>query len=151
MVALVSSLLVLAVLLSLVVPMAKRRPVGTPLTWGEAMVAGVWSFFLMFWVYGVIPHLWLTWADNEYMNNTFGITAAQAARSRSGLARYDAGSGLKDVGVDLGIGYMLTDSIHVTGQVGYSRLLGDAADSPLVTGEGSADQFSAMLGLAYRW
>ena len=22
-------------------------------------------FFLMFWVYGVVPHQWLTWADNE--------------------------------------------------------------------------------------
>ncbi|WP_225769247.1 MipA/OmpV family protein [Inquilinus sp. Marseille-Q2685] len=95
------------------------------------------------------PHL--TWADDEYMSNTFGITAAQAARSARGLASYDAGSGLKDVGINLGVGYALTDSIQVMGQVGYSRLLGDAADSPLVTDEGSADQFSAMLGLAYRW
>lgn len=97
----------------------------------------------------VKPHI--TWADDEYMSNTFGITAAQAARSARGLASYDAGSGLKDVGIDLGIGYMMTDSIYVMGQVGYSRLLGDAADSPLVTDEGSADQFSAMLGLTYRW
>jgi hypothetical protein len=44
---------------------AKRRPVGTPLTWGEAMVAAVYVFFLMFWIYGVVPHLWLAWADNE--------------------------------------------------------------------------------------
>jgi hypothetical protein len=64
-VALVSALLILVVLCSLVVPMSKRRPVGTPLTWGEAMVASVYSFFLMFWAYGVIPHLWLSWADNE--------------------------------------------------------------------------------------
>jgi len=97
----------------------------------------------------VKPHV--TWADDEYMSNTFGISPAQAARSRRGFARYDAGSGLKDVGIDLSIGWMLTDSIHLMGQVGYSRLLGDAADSPLVTDEGSADQFSAMLGLAYRW
>lgn len=95
------------------------------------------------------PHL--TWADDEYMSNTFGISAAQAARSRRGLARYDAGAGLKDVGIDLGIGYMLTDSIYLMGQVGYSRLLGDAADSPLVSSEGRADQFSAMLGVTYRW
>ena len=43
----------------------KRRPVGTPLTWGEAMVAATYVFFLMFWVYGVVPHQWLAWADNE--------------------------------------------------------------------------------------
>ncbi len=65
MVAFVSALLVLIGLSLLVVPMSKRRPVGTPLTWGEAMVASVYAFFLMFWAYGVIPHLWLTWADNE--------------------------------------------------------------------------------------
>lgn len=65
MVAFVGSLLVLILLASLIVPMATRRPVGTPLTWGEAMVASVYAYFLMFWAYGVVPHLWLTWADNE--------------------------------------------------------------------------------------
>jgi len=64
-VSLVSALLILVVLCWLVVPMSKRRPVGTPITWGEAMVASVYAFFLMFWAYGVIPHLWLSWADNE--------------------------------------------------------------------------------------
>ena len=65
MVAFITALLILVVLCALVVPMSTRRPVGTPLTWGEAMVASVYTFFLMFWAYGVIPHLWLTWADNE--------------------------------------------------------------------------------------
>lgn len=65
MVAFVGSLLVLILVASLMVPMATRRPVGTPLTWGEAMVASVWAYLLMFWAYGVVPHLWLTWADNE--------------------------------------------------------------------------------------
>lgn len=65
MVAFIGSLLVTILLTALVFPMAKRRPVGTPLTWGEAMVASVWAFFLMFWVYGLVPHLWLTWAGNE--------------------------------------------------------------------------------------
>lgn len=65
MVAFIGSLLVTILVTALIVPMATRRPVGTPLTWGEAMVASVWAFFLMFWVYGLVPHLWLTWADNE--------------------------------------------------------------------------------------
>jgi Na+-driven multidrug efflux pump len=43
----------------------KRRPVGTPLTWGEAMVASVYVFFIIFLIYGVVPHQWLAWADNE--------------------------------------------------------------------------------------
>jgi hypothetical protein len=44
---------------------AKRRPPGTPLTWGEAMVAAVYVFFVLFWLYGIVPHEFLTWADSE--------------------------------------------------------------------------------------
>jgi hypothetical protein len=44
---------------------AHRRKIGTPLTWGEAMVAGVYVFLLLFWLYGVIPHEFLNWADAE--------------------------------------------------------------------------------------
>jgi len=64
-VAFVASVLVAVLLVAIMFPMAKRRPVGTPLSWGEAMVASVWAFFLMFWVYGMVPHLWLTWTSNE--------------------------------------------------------------------------------------
>jgi hypothetical protein len=64
-VAFVASLLILGLLVALVFPFAKRRPVGTPLSWGEAMVASTYAFLAMFWAYGVIPHLFLTWADNE--------------------------------------------------------------------------------------
>lgn len=55
--------------LALVLPYryySKRRPIGGPLTWGEAMVSATWAFFLMFWWYGVVPHQWLTLADNEW-------------------------------------------------------------------------------------
>ncbi|MGI9624948.1 MAG: hypothetical protein ACR2PK_19125 [Acidimicrobiales bacterium] len=44
---------------------AKRRPEGAFLSWGEANLAAAYVFFLMFWVYGVVPHQWLTYADNE--------------------------------------------------------------------------------------
>jgi hypothetical protein len=64
-VAFLMSLLVAAVLIVPIFWYAKRRPVGTPLTWGEAMVGAVYVFFLMFWIYGVVPHHWLTWADAE--------------------------------------------------------------------------------------
>ena len=43
----------------------KRRPVGAPLSWGEAMLSATAVFAWMFWVYGVVPHQWLTWAGNE--------------------------------------------------------------------------------------
>jgi hypothetical protein len=56
------------VLMAMIVPMfvyAQRRPPGTPLTWGEAMVAAVFVFFVLFWLYGIVPHEFLTWADSE--------------------------------------------------------------------------------------
>jgi hypothetical protein len=64
-VAFVSSLILTGLLLGVVVLVAKRRPIGAPITWGEAMVAATFIFFLMFWAYGMVPHLCLTWADNE--------------------------------------------------------------------------------------
>ncbi len=65
MVGLIASLIVTVLMIGIVIPLAKRRPVGTPVTWGEAMVAGTYAFFLFFWTNGVVPHLWLTYADNE--------------------------------------------------------------------------------------
>ena len=65
MVAFVGSLLLTFVMVGLILVFAKLRPAGTPLSWGEAMVAATFVFFLMFWAYGVVPHQWLIWADNE--------------------------------------------------------------------------------------
>jgi hypothetical protein len=42
-----------------------RRAPGAPLTWGQANAAAAFVFFFMFWWYGIIPHQWLSWADNE--------------------------------------------------------------------------------------
>ena len=42
-----------------------KRPVGKPLTWAEAMIGSVYVFTVFFLAYGVVPHQWLTHADNE--------------------------------------------------------------------------------------
>ncbi len=65
MVAFISTLVVLALGIAIAAFFAKRRPIGTPLSWGEAMAAGTFVFFFIFWAYGVIPHYLLMWADNE--------------------------------------------------------------------------------------
>jgi hypothetical protein len=64
-VAFISTLVVLALGIAIAAFFAKRRPIGTPLSWGEAMAAGTFVFFFIFWAYGVIPHYLLMWADNE--------------------------------------------------------------------------------------
>ena len=65
MVAFIATLLVTVAMVAPIFPYAKKRPVGTPMTWGEAMLAGTYVFFIIFWIYGVVPHQWLTWADSE--------------------------------------------------------------------------------------
>ena len=64
-VAFVASVLALVLGMAVVVLVGRRRRPGTPLTWGEALAASTFVFFLMFLAYGVVPHQWLTWADNE--------------------------------------------------------------------------------------
>lgn len=65
MVALAFSILLLILSVGVIVWYAGRRPQGTPLTWGEAMVAATFVFWIMFLIYGIVPHQWLTFADNE--------------------------------------------------------------------------------------
>ena len=43
----------------------RRRPVGAPLSWGEAMAAAVYAMFMLLWWYAVIPHQWLVWCDGQ--------------------------------------------------------------------------------------
>lgn len=93
--------------------------------------------------------LYTTWADESYTETYFGVTATQSARS--GLRRYQPEGGVKDIGLSLDLDYSLTESWTVTGRLGYKRLLGDAADSPLVQDRGSANQFSTGLLLSYRF
>lgn len=58
--------LVVTVLMTLaVIPYAKRRPIGTPVTWAESMLAAVYVFLVFFLAYGVVPHQWITHADAE--------------------------------------------------------------------------------------
>jgi len=49
------------------------------------------------------------------------------------------------VGAQFMIGYELTENWGITGALRYTRLLGDAADSPLVEDEGDENQL--LLGL----
>jgi hypothetical protein len=62
-VAFVSSLIVTVLLVVGILWYGKRRPVDEYLTWGDSMVAATYIFFLMFWVYGVVPHQFISWAD----------------------------------------------------------------------------------------
>jgi hypothetical protein len=65
-VALVASLVIVILLVAGIVWYGKRRPVDARLTWGEAMLAAVYCFFLAFIAYGILPHQWMALAENEW-------------------------------------------------------------------------------------
>lgn len=87
-----------------------------------------------------------TWADGDYMEGYFGVNPVQSAAS--GYARYDAESGFKSVDFKFGVIYPFAENWAVNARGGYSRLLGDAADSPIVRDDG---RFSGGLFLSYRF
>jgi outer membrane scaffolding protein for murein synthesis (MipA/OmpV family) len=103
-----------------------------PLNWGNVRMTGI---------------VGATWADDDYMDAFFSVTSAQSDSSGV-LGEYDAEAGIKDIYIGLNADVPLTDvwSLKLTGQ--YSRLLGDAADSPIVETE---NQFFGGIGLTYRF
>jgi hypothetical protein len=64
-VAFVASWIVALLSLIPVIIVAKRRPADKVATWGEAMVGSTYVFFVLFWIYGTVPHQWLTYAEGE--------------------------------------------------------------------------------------
>ncbi len=87
-----------------------------------------------------------TYASKDDMKTWFGVTPAQAAVSS--LARYTPDAGWRDVGVNVGLNYALTDTWSLGGGMGLTRLVGDAADSP-ISKENSA--LAGFAGVTYRF
>lgn len=88
----------------------------------------------------------LTWADSEYTRTFFGINAEQSARS--GLAVYDAKSGINSVRFSIGANYRLTPNWGLGARVTSAKLRNDAADSPI-----TADKTQTTFGVfaSYRF
>ena len=77
----------------------------------------------------IMAKIGTTWATEDHMNSYFGVSSLQSGRS--GYSRYEAGSGIKSVGVNVGGFYALTDDIDLMLMLNADQLVGDAADSPL--------------------
>lgn len=90
-----------------------------------------------------------TWASSDYMKTFFGIDALQSAQS--GITQYEAGSGFKHAGASLMADYSINREWAGFASLRYKRLLGDAADSPIVASLGDRDQVSASIGVKYRF
>lgn len=88
-----------------------------------------------------------SYADANYMDAYFSVTPAQSAASAAGLAAFDADAGVKDVFIGLAATVPLSELWTLRLNAKYTRLVGDAADSPIVESE---NQFTGGLGLTYR-
>lgn len=95
------------------------------------------------WRYGASAAA--TYATDNYMNAFFSVAPA----SPSGLAAFNPNDGFKDIGVRAFASYSVNDSWSVTGFAGVSQLIGDAANSPIVSVTGSSTQAVFGLGVSY--
>lgn len=93
-----------------------------------------------------------THASDEYMDSFFSVTPTGALAS--GLPVYGATGGWKNASASLGVNYDLSGDLR-DGGLGlfaggsYSRLLEDAARSPIVRIRGDRDQWFAAAGVTY--
>ena len=87
-----------------------------------------------------------TYASDDYMSEFFGVSAVQSANA--GLPVFGADAGIKNVTLSLSSGFDIDESWVIGARIIYSRLVGDAADSPIVDQRGSANQITVGVGLS---
>ncbi|TRD11851.1 MipA/OmpV family protein [Erythrobacter insulae] len=93
-----------------------------------------------------------SFVDDSFADYYYTVTPAQSAAT--GLPEYTADGGLNSIGataiatIDLD-GNVLNGGLNVFMVGGYSRLMGDAANTPFTNQRGSADQFIGGIGLGY--
>ena len=88
----------------------------------------------------------LSLANASYMQSYYGVSAQTAAAT--GRTAFDAGAGPSGARLGAGFTAAITSRWIAFGGVGVTRLLGDAAASPLTQRQTG---YSASLGIAYRW
>lgn len=97
------------------------------------------------WLVSVGPRL--TFGDRRHQDVYFGIDPDDAVLA--GLPAYEADAGIQSVGGAGGFLYQLSPRWGLMGFAKYDRLVGDAAESPIVRQLGSRNQLSGGLALSY--
>lgn len=97
------------------------------------------------WLLSAGPRL--TWGDRRHTRSYFGISPTESADT--GLSAYDPSGGIQSAGAVIGGLYQLNQRWGLAAYGGYSRLVGNAADSPIVRRFGNRNQWSTGLALSY--
>jgi outer membrane scaffolding protein for murein synthesis (MipA/OmpV family) len=114
-------------------------------SWRGGLSLGYSLEFAAGWSVNVEAALGLV--SDDYADTFYSVSPGGA--SASGLRQYRAQGGADNIGVSLVLGHQLTDKLGLFGVVALQRLLGDAADSPIVADEGDPDQAMVGIGIAY--
>lgn len=85
-----------------------------------------------------------TYANSDYLQSYFGVTAKQA--QASGYAVYTPSAGLRDVSARVSLTYLISPQWSLTGGLRHTQLLSDAKDAPMVRKTSSN---TALLALNY--
>lgn len=83
----------------------------------------------------------------KYQRAFFGVTPAESVAS--GLPAYTPSGGVHSVGGTVGFIRQINQRWSLHGYGRYDRLVGNAAESPIVREHGSRNQFSGGLALSY--
>jgi outer membrane protein len=96
---------------------------------------------------GVGPEV--AFADAQFMQSYFGVDARQSARS--GYRRFDPDGGFYKAGVGGFVGWSVAPGVSLGLNAGVARLIGDAADSPIVKDRGDPTQLVLGTSVGYRF
>lgn len=90
----------------------------------------------------------LALGDSEFTQTYFGVTPVEAALNGQ-VTPYDPSGGITSVGANASASYNWSEQWSTTAFISYERLVGDAADSPIVRRFGSENQVGVGLTISY--
>lgn len=99
------------------------------------------------WVLTAGPRL--GWADAAFTRKYFAVTPSEAALSPFAIQPFSPTGASWSPGALVSAEYQVNPNWSLEAVGAYRRVTGDAADSPIVAGLGSPDQFSASLSVRY--
>ncbi|PZT87409.1 MAG: structural protein MipA [Citromicrobium sp.] len=96
-----------------------------------------------------------TWIDDDYADYYYSVSGVNPGLSKADLLpAFDAEGGFERIGVNAFLAYDLNNDLTdgglaIVGLGSYSRLLGDAKDTPFTSIRGDANQWLFAAGIGY--